>query len=82
MSVKDLFIRLTYNMQNHAIISRVKMVMVLVPIGRLDMNFNVSNPLYSIHTKMDIGKIRSCIDIVLTKANNLNRKPIGSGLLA
>ena len=65
------------NMQNDIIVSLVLRMTVVIPIGRAEVNLNISGPLDPIDGKVCIEEIGSRITVQVT--NTMNNDSLSTG---
>lgn len=65
---------LPYHMQNHAVVCAVQLVLMEVPVGGFDMDFDAPNPKHPVDRNAGFGEIRSGVGVPLAGANNGKRQ--------
>ena len=70
--VDDIFVRVRNDMQYCTVVGRIGVMMVLIPIGGVNVYLNIAYPILSIDADMCMAKICACMCVVLSHGYNLN----------
>ena len=70
--VDDIFVRVRNDMQYDAIVGRIGVMMVFIPIGSVNVYLDIAYPILSIDADMCMTEVCSRMDIMLSYRYNLN----------
>ena len=83
--VVDGFVGVADDVENDIVVSRVKMMAVLEPVGRVDVDFDIANPINGLavglgDAEVDGREVRSGISVVYTNGQHFERPSVGDEL--
>ena len=67
-------------MQHHAVIGRVGVVPVTIPVRREDMYLHIGRPHDAPYAQLGIEEVRACIHIMQTHVHHLHLPTVGGRL--
>jgi len=68
------------DMEEDAVVGRVEVVMVVVPIVAVDMDLDLADEFDAVDEQVDVGEVGSGIEVMPTRGEHLNSTTVGGRL--